>query len=51
MISLTFSIDEVKSAPSEVRRWIEREAAAALAALSRREPDRFEQLAKAMDEF
>src|ERR1700746_1673852 len=39
MISFTFSLDQVKSAPPEVRRWIEREAAAALAALSRPEPD------------
>lgn len=39
MISLTFSLDQLKSAPPEVRRWIEREAAAALAALSRPEPD------------
>ena len=39
MISFTFSLDQVKSAPPEVRRWIEREAAAALAALHRPEPD------------
>ena len=39
MISFAFTVDEVKSAPPEVRRWIEREAAAALAALSRPEPD------------
>jgi hypothetical protein len=38
VIGLTFSLDQVKSAPPEVRRWIEREAAAALAALSRPEP-------------
>jgi hypothetical protein len=38
MFSLTFSLDQVKSAPPEVRHWIEREAAAALAALSRPEP-------------
>ena len=39
MMSFTFSLDQVKFAPPEVRRWIEREAAAALAALSRPEPD------------
>jgi hypothetical protein len=39
MISFTFSLDQVRSAPPEVRRWIEREAAAALAALRRPEPD------------
>jgi hypothetical protein len=39
MISFAFSLDQVKSAPPEVRRWIEREAATALAALSRPEPD------------
>jgi hypothetical protein len=39
MMSFTFSLDQVKFAPPEVRRWIEREAAAALAALSRSEPD------------
>jgi len=39
MISLTFSLDQIKSAPPEVRRWIEREAAAALTALRRPEPD------------
>ena len=38
MFSLTFSLDQVKSAPPEVRHWIEREAAAALAALSPPEP-------------
>jgi hypothetical protein len=27
MISFTFSVDQVKSAPAEVRRWIERETA------------------------
>jgi hypothetical protein len=39
MISFTFSLDQVKSAPPEVRRWIEREAAVWLASLSRPEPD------------
>jgi hypothetical protein len=39
MISFTFSLEQVKSAPPEVRRWIEREATAALAALNRPEPD------------
>jgi hypothetical protein len=39
MISFTFSLDQVKSAPLEVRRWIERETTAALAALNRPEPD------------
>jgi hypothetical protein len=42
MISFTFSLDQVKSAPPEVRRWIEREAGAALTALSRPEPDSFQ---------
>jgi hypothetical protein len=36
MISFAFSLDQVKSAPPEVRRWIEGEA---VAALSRTEPD------------
>ena len=39
MMSFTFSLDQVKSAPLEVRRWIEREAAASLTALSRPAPD------------
>ena len=39
MMSFTFSLAQVKSAPLEVRRWIEREVAAALAALSRPAPD------------
>jgi hypothetical protein len=39
MISFTFTLDQVKSAPPDVRRWIEREAAAAIAALHRPEPD------------
>jgi hypothetical protein len=39
MISFTFTLDQMKSAPPEVRRWIEREGAAVLAALSRPEPD------------
>jgi hypothetical protein len=38
-MSFTFSLDQVRSAPPEVRRWIEHEATAALAALSRPEPD------------
>ena len=39
MIGFTLTLDQVKSAPPEVRRWVEREAAAALAALSPPEPD------------
>ena len=39
MTSFTFSIEQVRSAPPEVRRWIEREIAAALAALSKAEHD------------
>ena len=38
MISFSFTLDQVKSAPPEVRRWIEREAAAVLADLNRPEP-------------
>ena len=38
MMSFTFSLDQVKAAPLEVRRWIEHEAAAALGALSRTLP-------------
>jgi len=34
MTSLTFSMEQVKSAPLEVRRWIEREITATLAALN-----------------
>jgi hypothetical protein len=33
MMSFTFSIDQVRSAPPEVRRWIEREVTAAVALL------------------
>ena len=39
MTSFTFSIDQVRAAPPEVRRWIERELTAALAALNRYEQD------------
>ena len=39
MTSLTFSIDQVRSAPPEVRRWIERETMATIAALNRSEHD------------
>jgi len=39
MMSFTFTLDQMNLAPPEVRRWIEREAAAALAALRRPEPD------------
>jgi hypothetical protein len=39
MTSFTFSLEQVRSAPPEVRRWIEREVAAALSALSRSEQD------------
>jgi hypothetical protein len=39
MTSFTFSIEQVRSAPPEVRRWIERETTAALAALNRPEHD------------
>jgi hypothetical protein len=37
--SFTFSPEQVRSAPPEVRRWIEREIAATLAALSKSEHD------------
>jgi hypothetical protein len=39
MTSFTFSIEQVRSAPPEVRRWIERELTAALAVLNRLEHD------------
>jgi hypothetical protein len=39
MTSFTFSIEQMRSAPPEVRRWIEREIASALAALNRSEHD------------
>jgi hypothetical protein len=39
MTSFTFSIEQVRSAPPEVRRWIEHELTAALAALNRAEHD------------
>src|SRR5271163_3455333 len=39
MTGFTFSIEQVRSAPPEVRRWIEREITAALAALNRSEHD------------
>ena len=39
MTSFTFSIEQMRSAPPEVRRWIEREITAAVAALNRSEHD------------
>ena len=39
MIRLTFPLEQFKSAPPEVRRWIEHEAAAAFGALNRPVPD------------
>jgi len=39
MTSFTFSVEQVKSAPPEVRRWFEREIAASVAALGRPEHD------------
>jgi hypothetical protein len=39
MTSFTFSIEQMRSAPPEVRRWIEREIASAFAALNRSEHD------------
>lgn len=39
MTSFTFSIEQVRSAPPEVRRWIEREITRALATLNRPEHD------------
>jgi hypothetical protein len=39
MTSFTLSVEQVRSAPPEVRRWIEREVTAALAAVNRSEHD------------
>src|ERR1700741_3538785 len=39
MTSFTFSIEQVRSAPPEVRRWIEHEITAAFAALNKSEHD------------
>jgi hypothetical protein len=39
MTSFTFSVDQVRSAPPEVRRWIEREVTATLGLLNRSEHD------------
>jgi hypothetical protein len=39
MTSFTFSIEQVRSAPPEVRRWVEHEIMAALAALNKSEHD------------
>jgi hypothetical protein len=39
MTNFTFSLEQVRSAPPEVRRWIEREVTAGLAALNRAEHD------------
>jgi hypothetical protein len=39
MISFTFSAEQVKSAPPEVRQWIENEVAAAFVALTRAHPE------------
>jgi hypothetical protein len=39
MTSFTFSAEQVRSAPLEVRRWIEREVAATLASLTKAEHD------------
>ncbi len=39
MTSFAFSIEQVRSAPPEVRRWIEREIAASLAAVNKAEHD------------
>ena len=39
MTSFTFSIEQIRSAPPEVRRWIEREIAATVAALSKADHD------------
>jgi hypothetical protein len=39
MTSFTFSIDQVRSAPPEVRRWIEREVMATIATLNKSEHD------------
>jgi hypothetical protein len=42
MTSFTFSLEQLRSAPPEVRRWIENEIAAALASLTRSEHEAFE---------
>src|SRR5438034_8381666 len=39
MTSCTLSVEQVRSAPPEVRRWIEREVTAALAAVNRSDHD------------
>jgi hypothetical protein len=39
MISFTFSIEQIRAAPPEARRWIEREITTALAAFNRPEHD------------
>jgi hypothetical protein len=39
MTSFTFSIEQLRSAPPEVRRWIEREIGTSLAAISKSEHD------------
>ena|SRR5215510_6087731 len=39
MTGFTFSVEQVRSAPPEVRRWIKREIAASLTALSKTEHD------------
>ena len=39
MTSFTFSVEQMRSAPPEVRRWIEREITAALAVLNRSDHD------------
>jgi hypothetical protein len=39
MTAFTFSVEQLRSAPPEVRRWIEREIAASLTALSKTEHD------------
>jgi hypothetical protein len=39
MTNFTFSVEQVRSAPPEVRRWIEREIAASVAAMSKAEHD------------
>src|SRR5262245_25071249 len=39
MTSFTFCLEQVRSAPPEVRRWVEREITAALAVLNRPEHD------------
>jgi hypothetical protein len=39
MISFAFSVEQVRAAPPEVRRWVEREIAASLAAISKPDHD------------